>query len=222
MEGFKQLVETSAADVKALRQGPSNGMAAASAEIVAFNKILKESWKKNVGSAEIDAMLTDHANNMHNILGTFDYEIAGIRNVILHSKKLARGDLVKYMRMVEGLTYAYKNMLGSELAGTIAAGMTLKAHDLHSLNRYYVTMVDFVESKIKYYEGMGKSKERRVELLDNEIVRLDSSILRFLNKKKIRGIRKRIGNANNRIGTLNEKAEKYRKMRSTIKTIVGL
>ena len=169
-------------------------------EAMAFRNVVQDAWRKKVKNDKVLAdALEEHALHMRRMLGNMEYETFCIVNLLTHAKNMDKDEIVNYMKMIEGLTEFYKDKLGIELTSAILTGITYKARDAVSLNKYYNMAMNELEGKRKYLEFKHMKETQNVDKLALELKFYQSSLLRFFRGKKMAVLRNRITKRNGRI-----------------------
>ncbi len=170
-----------------------NSMEYPTLEGIAIRNVVQEAWKGKIkNDKQLVDVLDNHTTNMRKLLGNMEYETFCILNLLSHIKNMSTSELVYYLKMIEGITYFYKSKLGGELTSALLTGITYKAKDLDSLNRYYRIAMDELEGRVRYLEAKSRTQSRDIDLLTMDLRYQESSIFRFFMKGRINRIKGRI------------------------------
>jgi hypothetical protein len=192
----------------------------------ALNKVVRDSWRNKLDAkhdAKIADSLNSHAANMRKVLGTFDYEVLCMPNIIANSKQMTRSELSQYLSMIEALAIGYKHMFENDFVSILMAGLTLKARNISSMSRYFDMFVKDIENKSSSYRKKAEKVGGSVEKLAVEIERMERSLIRrFFKKGEIRLLRAHLSSRSKRIYRFTEKERYYSNISSRVRGIAGL
>lgn len=189
--------------------------------------IVRQHWKDKLVEVEktkgkhIAVALDAHVANMNSILDPIDYEAFCIPNIIQHSKHMQKEDFSTYLKLIESIAIGYSNHLGKDLTGLILIGVTAKGRSVGSAERHLGTLVNNLNGKVAYYQSHLRKRSRRIEIMSSKLKIHQSSILRFLRKRKINVLTRRITLTNKEVQILNEKVAKYNALLAKINSVAS-
>lgn len=162
-----------------------------------------------------------HLANMRSILNNYDYELSNMRQIMLNCKKMKREEAESYVRMLEALALGYRRKFGSALIVPFLTGIIVKAKDPYAMSKYYNILVGDIMGKIDFSNAKGRIEERRIDELLLELRYKESGIFRILRKREINRIRNRINAKKKKVEKYYAKADNYKMLFSTIKSIIS-
>lgn len=191
-------------------------------ENIAIRNVVQESWRSKVKhDKHLLDLIDDHASNMQKLLGNAEYEIFCIHNLIANTKNMSRSEVKGYIKIIEGLGYFYNGKLGRDLTSTLLTGLTFKAKNLDSLGRYYKSMVNEIDSRIRRYEGRASNENRKLEDLTLDLRFNESGFLsRIFKKGKIEQLKTRINARKRRLDRINSRIGKNRKVMDSVNRMI--
>ncbi len=195
-------------------------------EVNTLNKLLKDSWRANLeDQSRLNkhplSVFEDHALNMRDLLNAYDYEIFSIPNIISHSKQMSKGEIKAYISSLEAIAFGYRYKFDSELTNLLLTGLTLKAKDFKTIARYYTSLLDDLERNLaRYQKELGK-ENKKFDTLVVELKSNESSLLRFLKKKRIVLLRRVIARRTIKIKRIQKRAVRYEWLIKTMSSKVN-
>lgn len=168
-----------------------------------LRKAIRENWGGKTSDATHGKMiqaLDDHAAKMEALLGTFEYGILCMPNIISNSSRMSERELTAYLSLLEALGTGIKHLYNSEWSTIFLAGLTLKARDLKSASRHLDSFMQRMEKKFQYYQSRSEKENRSMDELLAEIDVKGSGLLKFFRKGEL--------NALNRMVTLRSERSK--------------
>ncbi len=177
-----------------------------------LDKIVREGWESRLkaeGGTHNAEALESHAANMRHMLRSVDYEVLSMPHVIANTRNMTRSELKAYLCFVENLAHGYKILFDNDLASIIIAGITLKAKDLHSIRRHFNNFIKRLEERKSGYLLKLNSESGSIDDLVLELRYHESSFLKFLRKKNILKVKRKIKAKNLKVKNLKTRAGKY-------------
>ncbi len=177
-----------------------------------LDKIVREGWESKLkadGGTHTAEALESHASNMRHMLRSVDYEVLSMPHVIANAKNMTRSELKAYLCFVENLAHGYKVLFDNDLASIIIAGITLKAKDLHSIRRHFTTFIKRLEDRKSGYILKLNTESGSIDDLILELRYHESSFLKFLRKKNIIKVKRKIKAKNLKVKKLKTRAGRY-------------
>jgi hypothetical protein len=187
-----------------------------------LKSVIRENWKERIGTSEKlnKAMLNaldEHVNSMRVLLNTLDYEVLGMPNVVVNSKKMQRTEVAAYLAAIEAMAYGYTNLFGRELTNVIMIGLSYKAKDLNTASNYMGLLTNEVEKRAGSYTVKIGRESKSLERTSIQLRRAQSGLLRFFRGKKMIRLRKKIQKSSTSINRLKMKRSKYTDLLDGIK-----
>ncbi|MGC8538745.1 MAG: hypothetical protein ACP5MK_02660 [Candidatus Micrarchaeia archaeon] len=180
------------------------------------SNIVRKEWTAKIKQAEMRELLENHVQKINSILGSKSYEVCIMKDFAATAKGMGSDELRRYIKMVEALSYAYKSEFGSELAEALVIGMVSKAKSLENMRKFYTMYVDRYGRRIRKLEDKSRKESAELESLVLKLKYNESSLFKFLRKKRITAIRRRIRVKDRRISALSAKIGDRKKFLSTI------
>ncbi len=189
-----------------------------------LKRVIKESWRDRLPETskqkddEVVFMLDQHASKMHKVLGSFDYEVLCMPNIMANSRNMTRKELAHYLAFLEALAVGYLYKFDNEFVNLLLAGLTLKAKTLSGLMKHFESFLTLLEGRLNIYRSRAEKESRSLESICSELESMESSLLRRIFKKgDIRMLRLRTRRKAMRIKVFHSKAENYANMLSGLK-----
>lgn len=189
--------------------------------------IVRQHWKDKLTEVEkvkgkhLSAALDIHVANMNAILDPLDYEAFCIPNIIQHSKHMQKEDFSTYLKLIESIAIGYSNHLGKDLTGLILIGVTSKGRSVGSAERHLEMLISSLNGRVAHYQSRINTRSKRMAMMSARLRLHQSSILRFLKKRKINLLTKKITLTNREVQILNQKVEKYNVLLAKINSNVS-
>jgi hypothetical protein len=162
-----------------------------------------------------------HLTNMRSILNNYDYELSNMHQIVSNCKKMKGNEAESYVKMLEALALGYRKKFGSALIVPFLTGVVAKAKDPYEMSKYYDVLVSEIVGKIDLANAKGRIEERKIDELMLELRYKESGIMRIFRKGEINRIKSRIIKKKKRVEKYYAKADNYRMLFSTIKSIVS-
>jgi len=126
-----------------------------------------------------------HAGRMGRLFNNTEYEAHCIPNILEHSKYMSAVELRNYAATMERLGGVYKQLYGNEVAGLLLIGVSKKARDTNSVDRYLRSITDFIERKSTRQVRLSEKEAAALRTLSTRLYIRQRGILKFLRKGEI-------------------------------------
>ena len=163
-----------------------------------FKNVVRQHWEGKLAtmdktkSKHVAAEIESHLSKMNPHIDKLDYEIFCVPNIIAHSKHITKEELQDYLKLLESLAVGYSSTLGRELTSLVLIGLTSKARNSASAERYYKSLTGYVQGRVTRYESAIDRKRKRVHGLSMLLQREQSSLLRLFRRRRIQVLSKKI------------------------------
>ncbi|MCL4364793.1 MAG: hypothetical protein M1569_03980 [Candidatus Marsarchaeota archaeon] len=138
------------------------------------------------------AYMEAHISNMGGIIDPLDYEVFCIPQIISHSRHMTKGELYKYLCVLESVAVGYSSIHGKNTACLLMIGLTAKAKNLGCAEKYYQNVSDNMGSKITVCNGLIEKRQARIMRLSGMADRYSKGIFRIFRRRKIATIMRKI------------------------------
>jgi hypothetical protein len=184
----------------------------------AIKKVVRENWESKLKEKGTNLeILSRHAEFMTREFGSIGYETMCMQNIVSHTKHMSNAELLAYTRLVEALAIGYKSKFGWDFGGLLIAGATSVSKDLHSMRKHFDYLVSYLSQNSEGFDKAIEREMKNTEMLNSELMKKNSGIFRFLRKKDILFLKRRIKVRQARIGRFQVKKEKYRTLTDMVK-----
>ncbi len=182
-------------------------------EASAVKRIVRESWESHIKErgTSLD-ILNEHAEFMENEFADLDYQTLCMQNIAARAKHMSKGELSEYTKALEALAVGYKARFGPEFATLLVAGITLVARDVEGAKRHLDYFLSHLSESESRYERRIAKEMRLVERLDLRLRSRNSGILRFLRKRELNALGRKITAGHGRIAMLGKRKSSFAKM----------
>jgi hypothetical protein len=191
-------------------------------EASAVKKIVRESWEsrlKEKGTA-LD-ILNEHMQFMNRELDAIDYESLCMQVIAQRAKHMSRGELLAYTKTIEALALGYKSRFGADFSALLIAGVTLVSKDLTTVRKHLDYFLAHLSKGAGVYEKRIEKELCKMSGCEEQIKLKDKGIFRFLRKKEIAVLRKRIRVAQAKIKKLEGRKSRYVSLAEQLKAKTG-
>ncbi|MGI0141596.1 MAG: hypothetical protein ACREBF_03030 [Candidatus Micrarchaeales archaeon] len=191
-------------------------------ENTALRQVIQESWKPKVKhDKHLTDLIEDHASEMYALLGTPEYEVLGLNNIIPIIKNKSKSEAKGYMDIIKGLAYLYKTKLGADKTLTYIIGVTARFRDVDAMQRYYNLEKSESDFKIKKIEERIGLENNKLEQLAVELKSGESSfITRFFKRGQLIKIKSQMNSKKRRIARLSTRASRVKKTFESVNKMV--
>ncbi len=181
-----------------------------------FKNVVRQHWEGRLTtqldktkSKYVAAEIESHLARINPHVDKLDYEIFCVPNIIAHSKHITREELQDYLKTVESLAVGYSSTLGRDLTSLALIGLTTKARNSTSAERYYHSLTGYVQGKVTRYESVIDRRRRRLYGMSMLLQREQKGLLRFFKKKRIQVLSRKIESGIKDIEGLTMKLQTY-------------
>lgn len=164
------------------------------------------------------AEIETHISNISSVVDPIDYQMYCVPHIVSHSKHIGnKEEFTEYLRLIESMAVGYSALLSKEMTSFALIGLTAKARDVKSIEKYYRLLTNDIQSKIVFYESGLSRKRKRIVILSNRIQRHRRSLLRFFRKRRIARLGKKISLNEKQIEELENDFKRYRDLHERMK-----
>ncbi len=180
-----------------------------------FRNVVRQHWEGKLASLDkakskhVAAEIDNHLANMNPLVDKLDYEIFCVPNIIAHSKHISKDEFRDYLKLLESMALGYSSTLGRDLTSLVLIGLTSKARNPASAEKYFKALSSDVQSKVYRYESAITRKRKKVYGLSRVLQKEQKGILRFLRRRRISAVNKRIEYRIKEIEGLNLKLQTF-------------
>ncbi|MDE1834310.1 MAG: hypothetical protein KGH64_03150 [Candidatus Micrarchaeota archaeon] len=190
----------------------------------ALKNVIRQHWmekldvlEKAKGSKHVSVALETHLSNMAAITDPIDYEAFCVPNIIQHSRHMGKEDFDTYLKLLESMAIGYSNHLGKDLTGLLLIGITSKGRSISSARRYHTILVNEIGGKVSKYQERINRKTKTIETMSKRLQLHQRSIFRFLKKRKITALAKKINAKHSKMDYYKQRLDQYNAMLIKIK-----
>lgn len=188
-----------------------------------MKNVVRQHWETKLEaidktkSKEVAAVIDAHLNNLTPLVDQLDYEIFCIPNIVSHSKHITKDELSVYLRYIESLAMGYSSTLGKELTSLVLIGLTSKARNMASAQKYYTTLSEAIDAQAKVYESKIGKRKRRVVVISSRMQKYNSSLLRLFRQGKIKALGRKLNLTTREIEALTLKLQTFSNIKASMK-----
>jgi len=191
----------------------------------AIKKIVRENWQKEIrekkNARELIGMLEVHAQNIRNILGSFDYESTCMGNITANAKFMKSSEVKEYTRIIEALATGYSYTCSKETLALLLSGLTQLSRDAKAARKYLDLFIENAKRKEFISSGRAEKLKANQELLLFELKNNEASLFRIFRKKRILLLRRRVDRLGKSMNRHGERAKRYAAITQRVREVAN-